>query len=753
MLTLKYIIEVIICSGLFLVFYRWMIARKVGFRLCRIYLMVTMLMSAAIPAMDVPVYTVRDAGAMTALEEFMFSDEWNMPEAEEASAIQQEGATASAAPASDTEGATPAGKRIDLKKAAPMTLSVIYALVALTGLGLIGYNAARIGRLRRRSELTHTDEYTLAEHVEITTPFSFLKTIFMGFNYEPQERRQIITHEASHVRHRHSYERLILSSLRALYWFNPFYWMAEKDLEEVQEWEADKDVLSEGHELKSYRTTIFKQLFGYNPDISCGLNHSLTKQRFIMMTQSHRGKGAWLRLAATLPVIAAMFFAFGCGAKQVQTNDEDTTNPTNGTEQTYIQMAPPCNAEVRNAFGKSAGADGKETLHSGIDYVLDEGEPVYAAADGEISSITKDDGNGLMVTLKHENGIETRYAHLSKVNIVSEISITGPDAEMKRISNYQTNGGNPDWTITGKVEKGQRIGYAGSTGRATGPHLHFEVRKDGTPVDPTTLFTSDKFVKAPMIIEIADGTKNKEKFFIFCDGKWCKTYEEVYDAVCEYFKGEDMAYATATIKADDNIPMEVVTNVKEQMRKASALRVKYETATSQIDRKLPPAPSDAPDALTATYPEAYSVNRRNIIVIKVNPQGEMFMGDTYVKGSLHDETLYRQEIDRLKVLISNPDDNPDCPEIVLQDIELPDGTTRQFMVSKGMVSFQTDAKTPYEDYTKAMELIITAYNELREDLSQKTFSKAFRDLNDAERQTIYRAVPLNVSESAPRNRQ
>ena len=90
---------------------------------------------------------------------------------------------------------------------------------------------------------------------------------------------------------------------------------------------------------------------------------------------------------------------------------------------------------------------------------------------------------------------------------------------------------------------------------------------------------------------------------------------------------------------------------------------------------------------------------------------------------------------------------------MLQDIELPDGTTRQFMVSKGMVSFQTDAKTPYEDYTKAMELIITAYNELREDLSQKTFSKAFRDLNDAERQTIYRAVPLNVSESAPRNRQ
>lgn len=751
MSAFKYIIEVVICSGLFLVFYRWMIAKKVGFRLCRIYLMVTMLLAAAIPAMNAPVYDVREESPMT----IFFANEWDMPTEEEAPATLQQEGTEEAVMTDETVTANHTVKRIDLKKAAPAVLSVIYALVALTGLGLIGYNAARIGRLRRRSTLTHTDEYTLAEHKAITTPFSFLKTIFMGFNYEPQERRQIITHEASHVRHRHSYERIIMSSLRALYWFNPFYWMAEKDLEEVQEWEADKDVLSEGHDLKSYRTTIFKQLFGYNPDISCGLNHSLTKQRFIMMTQSHRGKGAWLRLAATLPVIAAVFFAFGCGARQVQANDEDMTNLTNGTEQTYIQMAPPCDADVRNAFGKKAGADGKEVFHSGIDYVLNEGEPVYAAADGEISSITEDDGNGLMLTVKHENGIETRYAHLSEVNIVTTISISGPGIEVRKVSNYSTNGGKPDWTISGKIQKGQRIGYAGSTGRATGPHLHFEVLKDGTPVDPVTMFTSDKFVKAPMLIEIVDGTKYKEEFYIICDGKWCRTYEEVYQAICEYFEGEDMAYAAATIKADDNIPMEVVTNVKEQMRKASALRVKYETETSRIDRILPPAPAPAAgqNVPTITQTEVFAANRRNIIVMKVNPEGEMFMGNTYVKGSLHDETLYRQEIDRLKELISNPSEAADCPETELQDIEMPDGSTRQFKVSKAMVSFQTDVKTTYEDYTKAMELIMTAYRELREDVSQKTFGKAFTDLNDAERHTVYRAVPMNVSEASPRSRQ
>lgn len=56
MSTTEYIIEVIICSGIFMALYRWLMARKIGFRLCRIYLMVTMMLSAAIPAMNVPVY-------------------------------------------------------------------------------------------------------------------------------------------------------------------------------------------------------------------------------------------------------------------------------------------------------------------------------------------------------------------------------------------------------------------------------------------------------------------------------------------------------------------------------------------------------------------------------------------------------------------------------------------------------------------------------------------------------------------------
>lgn len=640
---------------------------------------------------------------------------------------------------------------------------------------------------------------------------------------------QILTHEASHVRHRHSYERLFMSVLRSIFWFNPFFWMAEKDLEEVQEWEADKDVLDEGWNLKTYRKTIFKQLFGYNPDITCGLNHSLTKQRFIMMTQSHRGKGAWLRLAATFPAIAAAFIAFGCGTKEAKASNEVSTNLTNGTETTYFPICPPCDATVSNSFNATGAGD----AHTGIDYVLNEGAPVYAAADGEISSITRDDGNGLMLVLKHEDGYETMYAHLSQVDIASPISFEGPMMKCERTYKISTDADHSGWTfLEGEVAKGQLIGYAGSTGRATGPHLHFEVRKDGEPVDPAPLFTSDEPATAAYTIYVVEGNnKPGEEYFAICNGKHCMINDEISEAVSSYFEGKDKDYMSIQLKTEAEIPAEVMGKVAEQLRKTQtlkvskarvkhihdsalievisdpdgkvilidgvrhpledvaevigkkrdasekpydftvhikasgdtrmgiiddiklelrkcrALKVRYEAPDRVIDKRLPPAPQTDEVQVAEDFG---GVNRRNIIVMKLNHEGEMFLGSTYVKGSLHNDELYRKELDRLKELISNPEDRAECPDSEMKDVLMPDGSVRQFRVSNGIVSFQRDRATPYDDYTKAMELIMTAYKELREVAASDVFGKPLSELTDAEMQVIYQAVPMNVSEIEPK---
>lgn len=740
MSVISFIVESLICSGLFLVLYRWMLAKKVGFRICRIYLIVTMVLSVAIPLMEVPLYPSEKMTVLNDWTVLSFDDFGAVPaDLEEAVAVNHNSEAIK-----PESSAQITGKSINLK----LILTILYTLVGVISLALLAYNTARIYRLRSKSKLTYEEEYTLAEHEDIKTPFSFIRTIFMGFNYEPQERRQILTHEASHVRHRHSYERLFMSVLRSIFWFNPFFWMAEKDLEEVQEWEADKDVLDEGWNLKTYRTTIFKQLFGYNPDITCGLNHSLTKQRFIMMTQSHRGKGAWIRLAATLPVIAATFFAFGCGTKQAEMT-EVSTALTDGTEATYIDMCPPCDATVSNSF--AAGKAGRS--HSGIDYVLDEGDPVYAAVDGEISSITRDDSNGLMLVLKHADGFETRYAHLSQVDIASTLSFKGKDSGHDisgHTHHISTTADHTGWTYNGKVFKGQLIGYAGSTGRATGSHLHFELRQYDIPVDPSPFFTSDKPVKGPFMINIREmsGASGIE-YAIFCNGKQTAK-DQIGNAVAKFFDdGTNMHYATVHIAAEENIPMGVITDIKEQLRNARALKVRYETHESTIEKRLPPAPKT--DMYPATVDALAGTNRRNIIVMRVNPNGEMFLGSTYVKGSLHNDDLYAKELARLKELISNPEESAECPEIEMMDIQMPDGSTRQFRVSKGMILFQNDRATSYEDYTKAMKLITTAYKELREEVSAEVFGKPLAELSDTEMQVIYRAVPMNVSEVEPRD--
>ena len=845
MSVIRYIIEMIICSGLFLVAYRWLLAKKVAFGLCRAFIVMSMLLAVAIPAMDVPLFpekTLSQQGVLTGFDFLVMELDGAVPMDPEVDMHEAENMGAETAPVP---------KAFDIKAAAGIAVKVIYVLVALASLGLTVYNIIKIQKLRRRSKLTRTEEYTLAEHEDIKTPFSFLMTIFMGFNYEAGERLQILTHEASHIRHRHSFERISLSILCSIFWFNPFFWMAEKDLEEVQEWEADKDVLNEGYELDTYRTTIFKQLFGYNPDISCGLNHSLTKQRFIMMTQSRRGKGAWIRLAATLPIIAAVFVAFGCGTKEAKASTDFSTDLTNGTEQTYLPMCPPCDASVSNSFGARTDASGAGT-HQGIDYVLNEGDPVYAAADGEISSITRDDSNGLMLVLNHSDGIETRYAHLSKIQIVSHLKIEGGMMTVNNTYNLITDGDHSNQKISGKVNRGQLIGYAGSTGRATGPHLHFEVRKDGKPVDPAPMFTSDKPVTAPFPIYVVEGTnKPGEEYFAICNGKLCKINDEIGEAVSRYFAEiDDPQYATIQLEADKDVPEDVLTKVSEQLRKVQALKVsksitesnpgeivvlkdatttysriangalieviydpnesriyidgvrhsideiaevigakrdssdkpyeftvhikasgdtrmgiiddikmelrkckalkvRYEAPERIIDRLLPPAPKS--DVYRSAEDALGNVNRRNVIVIRVNPDGEMFMGSTYVKGSLHDEDLYRQELARLKELISNQEDKADCPESEMRNIQMPDGSTREFRVSKGMVSFQNDTKTSYEDYTKAIKLITTAYLELREEVSVEIFGKPLAELSDAEMQVVYQAVPMNVSEAEPRD--
>lgn len=288
---LLYLLEVLFCSGLLLALYHLLLVRRIPFVWCRRYLLAALLLSALLPALEIPVYPARTAAVQPS------------------AAAGRPAETAEAAAAAEPAAALPAAAFAPARERLPELrrgLQLLYLLTTAALAGLLTLRVRAIRRLRRRARLTRCKGYTLAEHPSVETPFTFLRTIFLGDGYEGRRREIVLLHEASHVRHRHSAERILLEIIRCLFWFNPFVWIAERWLAELHEWEADRDVLDAGCGLTEYRTLLFCQLFGYNPDIVCGLKHSFTKKRFTMMTRLPKRRFAAWRLGATLPFVAGM---------------------------------------------------------------------------------------------------------------------------------------------------------------------------------------------------------------------------------------------------------------------------------------------------------------------------------------------------------------------------------------------------------------------------------------------------------------
>jgi biopolymer transport protein ExbD len=118
----------------------------------------------------------------------------------------------------------------------------------------------------------------------------------------------------------------------------------------VQEWEADRDVINEGYDVYEYRLLIFRQLFGYRADITCGLNSQTSKKRFLMMTDFRKGKLSFVRFGAVVPLVAVMVLAFG--AVRAETEVE--------VVQSELQTPDEKNAEVYLAADGKIFFDGEE---------------------------------------------------------------------------------------------------------------------------------------------------------------------------------------------------------------------------------------------------------------------------------------------------------------------------------------------------------------------------------------------------------
>lgn len=117
---------------------------------------------------------------------------------------------------------------------------------------------------------------------------------------------------------------------------------------------------------------------------------------------------------------------------------------------------------ITSTFGKRSDPfNGRLTSHNGIDIGGASGDPVYAAANGTVTDTGYHSARGNYITISHPSGLKTNYMHLKKASVEKGDT----------------------------VKQGETVGLLGSSGRSTGPHLHFEVIKQGTPVDPINYLT------------------------------------------------------------------------------------------------------------------------------------------------------------------------------------------------------------------------------------------------------------------------
>jgi murein DD-endopeptidase MepM/ murein hydrolase activator NlpD len=138
----------------------------------------------------------------------------------------------------------------------------------------------------------------------------------------------------------------------------------------------------------------------------------------------------------------------------------EVTHAAETTDWASVIGAPdlwPVTGPITSSFGQREDPfNGEGAFHSGVDISAGFGTPIHAAADGVVQTAGMESGYGREIVIDHGNGIETLYGHLSGFAV----------------------------TDGQQVREGQIIGYVGMSGRATAPHLHYEVRIHNTPVNP-----------------------------------------------------------------------------------------------------------------------------------------------------------------------------------------------------------------------------------------------------------------------------
>ena len=274
-----YLLKSMILSGIFFGYYTLFLKNTIYHAYNRFYLLASMALSLAIPFFKLSMFSVTEEQAAGAKQLLIYLTQ--LP----ASPVQEE--------------------YINWE-------IIVIAVISSLFVCYLVYSVVRIFRLKAMNSKTQMGEFTFIETDLDEAPFSFFSNLFWkkSISIEDECGRKILQHELSHIREKHSWDRLFSQLICSVFWMNPFNWIIQKELQNIHEFIADRDAVGTG-EVDAFAKMLLQTYYGnhfLNPSHS--FYYSSIKRRIIMLTTSNVPKYAYLRKVAVLPMLAFILALF-----------------------------------------------------------------------------------------------------------------------------------------------------------------------------------------------------------------------------------------------------------------------------------------------------------------------------------------------------------------------------------------------------------------------------------------------------------
>ena len=281
-----YIVKSSVCLAGFYLFYRLLLSKETFHRFNRIALLTLLLLSLLLPLVQLTTIEQTEVHqTMLTIEQLLMMADMPVSEVTPAEVV---------------------------------TLSGIQILLMVYLSGVLFFACRHIYSLGRLLMLLRSGEkekmengMTLVIHQQKISPFSWMKYIVISKVDLEEDGREILIHEAAHVRNRHSVDLLIADICIFFQWFNPASWLLKQELQNIHEYEADESVIREGVNARQYQLLLIKKAVGTRLySMANSFNHSKLKKRITMMLKEKSNPWARLKYLYVLPLAAIAVTAF-----------------------------------------------------------------------------------------------------------------------------------------------------------------------------------------------------------------------------------------------------------------------------------------------------------------------------------------------------------------------------------------------------------------------------------------------------------